>query len=1368
MEANCDSHPIGSSALDDALATILGYFNFSNGTADAGVQRAFDVWWENLPVDVRCDDLLERLLERLAELRGSSAAFADCGQAEAVTRLIFDECLPAYRKHHADLLPHLTEEDLNRPFFVARVSEAVLAQGGPWDDRKRIVAGAIDHLNDFLGYRPLPVLENDRKMQPYSRERFRPVPLYIRGVSVACGKYRALLERTLQFFRETPDDILRDAHFDLSRLDELAMDVRAHDHSHPMNKRTNYMFGEWDPHLIDNKGYYRRFVVRQIILDLLLDWIEESDDAPHEELLYDAAAALCGTMLMASAVSGFGPDSHDSDVTLTSLLPRIARQRDAFYVRLLADVGGERGKRLRREAELTQQPFGHVRQQLNIRLAGFGARQVQYQHLAELYARMGFPEESRQQASLIPAAATRFQSEINWRIAATHLEIERGQLQNVSQRIDEIEDLLQRGIECGAIVDPWNILAFQELFPLFHSREDSIPDQRIEDLLDMMERLFGLYSAALGEAAAVGDAGLTSFLTERFQASAERWDKYGSTVVVALPHVSGHESFESACQVAQSLSEWRSAGEAAGDISFWRGKVDEFHSVKAYALVVNALLDRHDHVAAMGLLVQWLSEAETVGMENGPHSLYSMLLRWMRIVVTPEGEKMDDADIWSAIRRMFDYLEANAGEYWTVPDLSLVTGEMSITAEPEIDAELVDEDEDEDRLFDAAYDNVVFRDSADDGHHGETMDDGFHADDTEIALISRIFEPRLKFLNTLSQMWQMAASSLLRPAVTPPGKKLKPFKLGDEQIEIVALWAQQAERLEKHLSRQIVAVWKYEVPFPADQINGDGEYGVQLQEKFDLLHAMIATLIGCQNAWRCLQCCLPDAPTDTKGATKTKDAAKTKGRKSAAADLPWVPMFRAVLRRDAAGARRLFPQLQEALAGRSLLYVPLENGGQPDEVRETRLLLSNLTFLLSQLPQVGLLRETWALLKTAFRMERTSRPGNGTAVTEFDRLFRTALHNSLECVIESVGNGDADRFSDDDMIEIIGEIVDPYLGLWLKHSSTTRLSSVERLEEEDVWHDVKEFIANYGADLFHARMLLPPGKIRAILHHGIEHFLDELAEIQDPLHPFRLAEDLESGAVDRDYVVDCLELIYESLMDGLERFLEYKTTTTQSDYGEMFYCLLDFLRVEAAYERDAWNMEPVGIAHELLAGPEKTEAAVIWEKRFAEKTGNKAERHLLQLHALEKQHGMRLPSVSDRLQERFVKPLAVNRMLALVAPAMHDARAGRLSSSSFVMLREEIDAYMQSSVGSGLDIPDWLRSLEQTVGKEDRHAGTATYQSEAEFRLPRVLLNRKEIREQLKSWDDPVGKKKPPASRKRSAKKKRDGGSKGSTDSSAE
>ena len=82
-------------------------------------------------------------------------------------------------------------------------------------------------LNDFVGYRPVAVLENDRRMEPYPHERFRPIPVYLRDAGTAHGPYHELIERTITFLRETPAEILRDAHFDRDQLDELAIDVRA-------------------------------------------------------------------------------------------------------------------------------------------------------------------------------------------------------------------------------------------------------------------------------------------------------------------------------------------------------------------------------------------------------------------------------------------------------------------------------------------------------------------------------------------------------------------------------------------------------------------------------------------------------------------------------------------------------------------------------------------------------------------------------------------------------------------------------------------------------------------------------------------------------------------------------------------------------------------------------------------------------------------------------------------------------------------------------------------------------------------------------------------------------------------------------------
>src|SRR5262245_20233758 len=148
-------------------------------------------------------------------------------------------------------------------------------------------------------------------------------------------------------------------------MDELAFDPRAYDHGHPVNRRPNYVFGEWDPHLIDNKGHYRRFVVRHLSLEALLSRLDQAGAPPAEEVLVEAGAVLAGTILMASGVCGSGPETHDSSVTLAGLLPRIARNLDVFYATLLEKMPGPHGDRLRLEAQVTRQPFGGVRQYLN-------------------------------------------------------------------------------------------------------------------------------------------------------------------------------------------------------------------------------------------------------------------------------------------------------------------------------------------------------------------------------------------------------------------------------------------------------------------------------------------------------------------------------------------------------------------------------------------------------------------------------------------------------------------------------------------------------------------------------------------------------------------------------------------------------------------------------------------------------------------------------------------------------------------------------------------------------------------------------------------------------------------------------------------
>src|SRR5262249_1555252 len=159
----------------------------------------------------------------------------------------------------------------------------------------------------------------------------------------------------------------------------------------------NYCFGEWDPHHLDNQSRYRRFVARQVVLDALWTRVESTPDRAREELIFEAAAVLAGTVLMATGVSGAGPQAHDSTTTLSTLGPRIARYREAFYDGLLRSVPGARAERLREEAQRLRQPFGGARQHLNHHLGRTRALQLQKRRLALLLAELGYPAASRRQ-----------------------------------------------------------------------------------------------------------------------------------------------------------------------------------------------------------------------------------------------------------------------------------------------------------------------------------------------------------------------------------------------------------------------------------------------------------------------------------------------------------------------------------------------------------------------------------------------------------------------------------------------------------------------------------------------------------------------------------------------------------------------------------------------------------------------------------------------------------------------------------------------------------------------------------------------------------------------------------------------------------
>ena len=98
------------------------------------------------------------------------------------------------------------------------------------------------------------------------------------------------------------------------------------------------------------------------------------------------------------------------------------------------------------------------------------------------------------QAAVVPVASARMTCEIRLpagRRPPGHRARRAGTRRPRAGR--RIEDLLHRAIECGAMVDPWNILGFGGQFSLFPAVENTVHDHRVDELIDLMSEIFGLY-----------------------------------------------------------------------------------------------------------------------------------------------------------------------------------------------------------------------------------------------------------------------------------------------------------------------------------------------------------------------------------------------------------------------------------------------------------------------------------------------------------------------------------------------------------------------------------------------------------------------------------------------------------------------------------------------------------------------------------------------------------------------------------------------------------------------------------------------------------------------------------------------------------
>ena len=1381
--------------LSETLHRLAGYMNFSSGASDPSIMAAwntvFDIASAGDPLTgpaawLVVKDWIEETLQKLQE---DEVAFRDCEQASRLASLLWSELLPAYLDFHRDLLFHQVPEMLFNGFFMARAADALLAVGLRGDDQQ-VVRAAIDRLDDFVGYRPVAMLEN-RTCQPYRHEFVCPVPLYVKDAGISAGPYREIIELAIGKLATTADDVLRSASFDLERVEEIAIDPRAYDFDHPVNRRPNYHFGGWDERSISQDGFYHRFVLRQVTLDSLLKRAAGKTGVERREKVDEAACVLAGTMLMASGITGWGPGAYTSDITLGGLMKPIAAYRDAYYEDSMKQIGGEHAERLESEQKLRRQPFGAARQHLNAALAERRAAQLQHVQLARLYARMGYPDAAKRQTDTVSAASARMMCRIDCLMTLGLRAIRAGDLDAAVKVPAVAFDLMKRAIECGALIDPWDILANGGNFSLYAGPESGVHDSRVDDMLYLVEQVFGYTARVWSEAAARNDQAAYSEMDNRYREMAEWWRVYAAHTVESIEAADPLESYESAKLVARALRLWHEGGAEAGNVAFWAPHADLFDSPRAYALVISALLERRDFVPAMALLVHWLSNAERVGLRLGGSSLPRLSERWLlhlRQSASGEPDEFgesslnqdvdgDTAAIWPLVRKMFDYFEANAEEFWAAP--SFMLGEKQKKPR-DWDRELTAADSEDgdagEGLYDAAYEGVTYRDTTDDGNEGSVFGFGEEPGHDALEAESKRLIEHLNFMQSLARMWAVAADI----AVADQDESDLQDRLGSLQS-----WAKRAKENRIGLLELLDSVREFPMAPAGTDKESMRSYDRRRVLRDSLMERIIGTAVEMSDSRRLISGALLALSGEKSNPLAEEEMVED--------DAQAVRMFGALIASDQDRVRELFPPFLDALRDKNLLYIPISRGGDPVKIYVARLRQRVLRHLMHWLPRRGLLVETCRLIETAREME-TSNPIGAGAVTEFDGLFRAGFRSLVASLVESVrqsalndlraaaqedstteeidasgsddkqvqdertkklpqeeivtGAGksdDKDRADQLDVVQTSGpdevdcaetlvpfleRVAETMLGSWLAHSQTLRLSPLESVIDPQKWKQLVTFVKDYGDPVF-TQMFLQLGNVRAILHQGVSQWLTRaMEEGEDHLADTRLVEDLENGFLQVAEADRWMTLVYEALIDHHTEYLDYNSTTTQSDRGELVYMFLDFLRLRVKYERIAWNLKPVMWAHEVLVRSGLEKAAIMWRRSLSERIGAEADVYVQRLRQLQTEYAMRMPTVADRILERFVQPMTIDRMRALVGPAMRDAEENR-DSRSFELLEQEAELLTRHPTGVGLDVPAWLDALEEEVEQLAKRRASSEIDPQSLMTISIVPLSLDELNEQL-------------------------------------
>jgi hypothetical protein len=356
--------------------------------------------------------------------------------------------------------------------------------------------------------------------------------------------------------------------------------------------------------------------------------------------------------------------------------------------------------------------------------------------------------------------------------------------------------------------------------------------------------------------------------------------------------------------------------------------------------------------------------------------------------------KNSPQEIWGRIRKFYDFIEANAEHYWNVPTFHF---DQRIVSQQEVDPgfdeldELMDDDypdeSEDDDLFRAAYDDVTYNDTTDDGFEGEVFDGSLTSDDALEAEVDRVLD-RLEFLSTVACYWGIAATVPF--PVTRKSELTEDLrKRLTKRRESIHHWVRQAIINRQNLTKLLETLNRFPLPKGGSDHDSMLHYDQHRLYKDTLLDQAIHTCIETESAVRLLVAVgrsidylLVDRPlarhtldpTSTpQGQSETQTETQTSESKISAEKAlqeldgddydriavngsePLISMFAAVLLQDASLVNEQVESLTAYLEDQSLLYIPVSKGGDPEAIVKARVLQIAILDLLRNLPSLGLL-----------------------------------------------------------------------------------------------------------------------------------------------------------------------------------------------------------------------------------------------------------------------------------------------------------------------------------------------------------------------------------------------------------------------------